>query len=163
MWDNLAIFKEKGLFVAREIYIFAEHLHIFLGHEDVSAPSSSWFPSPSQLLDWKFSLWPWHKMSAKKKKHHRKHSNAGCFLKPWLQQLQPFPDSSTHSMLVQNSICFNILYSISISGLCSGVSYQIKLLPTQINLISCAHRLTQCSCCDSWLRGGCFMHTKFDK
>lgn len=38
MWDNLAIFKEKGLFVAREIYIFAEHLHIFLGHEDVSAP-----------------------------------------------------------------------------------------------------------------------------
>lgn len=38
MWDNLAIFKEKGLFVTREIYIFAEHLHIFLGHEDVSAP-----------------------------------------------------------------------------------------------------------------------------
>ena len=43
-------------------------------------------------------------------------------------------DLSAHSMLV-NSIGFNILCLISISKLCSGVSYQIKLLPTQINLI----------------------------
>ncbi len=58
---------------------------------------------------------------------------------------QPPSDLSTHSMLVLNSIGFNILYAISTSELCSGVSYQIKLLPTQINLISCAHGLIQCS------------------
>ena len=46
----------------------------------------------------------------------------------WLQlpQRKPSSDLSTHGMLLPNSI----RRPISISGLCSGVPYQIKLVPS---------------------------------
>lgn len=139
-------------------FTYFQKIYIFSGTRRCLS-SFSWFPSSSQLLDGKVlsRLWQMRcQLVIVCWKYCKKHCNTGCFSNFWLQiqQLQSLSDLSTHSMSVPNSNGFNILQPIRVSRLCSGVSYQIKLLPTQINLISCAHRLIQCSAVTAdWLVG----------
>lgn len=136
MWDNLVIFKERleneDAFMSQEIYIFFKRFTYFLGHEAASAPLPN-FHHPHNIWTGRFyrncDTWD---------------ISESLFVKKYLL-FKPLTPTTPVSLRFINptSIGFNILYLISISGLCSGVSYQIELLPTQTNLICCAHRLIQ--------------------
>lgn len=130
MWDNLVIFKERleneDLFLSQEIYIFSKNLHIFWD----TAMSQLLFQIPiiSKTFGWEGFCLDGDTWGCQLIIVCRKTQEAFFpFQNFWLQlhPLKPSSDSSTHSKLLPNSI----RRPISISGLCSGVSYQIKLVP----------------------------------
>lgn len=119
MWAHLAIFKESlesdDVFVFQEIYIFFKQSTYFMGHK---APH--WFPSSSLCFDG----WP---------------SDNMVTLKLSVYDYSTKKNTTNLAALPPRSAILTSFLLISVSGLRSGVTYQIKPLPS--NLISCARKL----------------------